>query len=74
VDYDGPFSDNGERETVVIRLLAVQFSAAKNGNSSDEMKSLVWLDECASQELVARRMARHLELVVFVLETLISSL
>jgi hypothetical protein len=30
VDYDGPFSDNGERETVVIRLLAVQFSAAKN--------------------------------------------
>ena len=46
----------------------------RTGNSSDEMKSLVWLDECASQELVARRMARHLELVVFVLETLISSL
>jgi hypothetical protein len=46
----------------------------RTGNSSDEMKTLVWLDECASQELVADRMTRHLELVVFVLETLISSL
>ena len=53
---------------------SVIFMRRRTGNSSDEMKSLVWLDRCASQELVANRMTRHLELVVFVLETPISSL